>query len=679
MPTKKELNELVLEDMQRSGLNLADLRKMKVQVVTEQEAQLILNSPFATHGYVLPYFGINGSQSTSIRIRFLEELRNESNKIVKYSQPKNTPPQLYFPPNIKWSLLLKNNKEPLVFTEGEKKAFKACKEGIPTISLPGVWSFKSKKQERFLLEEFDHIKLKDRDVYICFDNDVHTNADVLKAMRTFAKELNNKGANVYNKVLPFNPYRKIGLDDYLLEHSPDHFWSLPEKEFSELTELQNMNDRVVYIKSLAKFFITDSNILVGAATLKDSVMSNVLMMGDEGKKVPVINQWLQWENRMEHQRLTYKPGQPRVTTENELNMWKGWGCEPEKGNVKLFLNAVNQIFNNDKELVTWFMDWVAYPIQNPGAKMLSAVLLQSISQGTGKSTIGLCIGAMYGENYKLIDDEQLHQTFNEWAVNKQFVLGDEISGKDKRHEADKLKNLVTRPQVTINRKYQPTYSIPDCINYIFTSNHPDPLSIEPDDRRFFVHNIKPDNFITQEQGEALEHFHKGTGNKHLLHYFAYDYVISENFNHKARPLMTSDKSELIEHSLTDMERYVAHLKENPEFALMINGAKLDRDLFTTQQVIQLYKRQANDNNARVSTTAMGKALKKIYGDVNATKSIKTLSDGTQRLRALRNIDKWKKATHQQWQTHYDKSKIALLDVTSKKVKYSKSHDHKDKP
>ena len=39
MPTKKELNELVLEDMQRSGLNLADLIKMKVQVVTEQDAQ----------------------------------------------------------------------------------------------------------------------------------------------------------------------------------------------------------------------------------------------------------------------------------------------------------------------------------------------------------------------------------------------------------------------------------------------------------------------------------------------------------------------------------------------------------------------------------------------------------------------------------------------------------------
>jgi hypothetical protein len=654
---KKELKQLALEDLQRSGLDESDFKKMKLRLCSLNEAEVVLNSPFAASGYILPYFNIKGRVIDNIRFKFLEELKNAKKKIIKYSQPKGTEPRLYFPPCIDWVKILKDPSISIVFTEGEKKAYKACKEGIPTIGLGGVWSFMSKKRDKELIDDFDLIELEDREIHICYDNDLQTNEDVLKASKAFAAQLNNRRAKPFNKILPFNPYHKIGLDDYLLDHTKEDFEDLEIKEFSNISAVNELDNKVAYIKEIGKFYVFDSGIFVGSTVLKNDVFANVTMLTD-GNDVNLAAIWIESKNRREHQRLTYKPGQPQVTEDNEYNLWKGWGTTPKKGSIRIFIKLVNQIFNDDKQLIKWFLDWIAYPIQNPGTKMLTAVLLQSIEQGTGKSSLGLCIGSMYGNNFSTIDDTQLKSTFNEWAINNQFILGDEILGTDRRSESDKIKNLITRTHININKKYSPTYTVPDCINYLFTSNHPDALNIEPDDRRIFVHAIKNGHGFTTAQGKALERFRLGNGCAHLLHYFAYEHKIAKDFDHQARPPMTMAKAELIDHSLTDMERFLVFLKENPEHVLTIDGAPIDRDLFTTSQVIHLYQR--THPKANVTTTAMGKALKKIFND--GLVAITKTTSGTQRLHALRNIDKWKKATHKEMQLHYDRSKIALFEA-----------------
>lgn len=659
---KKEIKSKAIEDLKRSGLDEADYRKMKLLPCDEDEAEAVLGSSFATFGYVMPYFDINNKPIESIRFKFLEELRNQSNKVVKYSQPKGSEPKLYFPPCIKWAKLLKDSSIPITFTEGEKKAYKACKEGIPTIGLGGVWSFKSKRLRKPLIDDFKNIELPGRKILLCFDNDSRSNEDVMRALRAFAKELSNHGAEVFSKNLPFNPYQKIGLDDYLLEHSKDDYNEIPEEPFDELTEIDELNEEVAYIKEVGKFYIFKDNLFVNDKSLTNIKYANRTMMGENGNPVSIASNWVRSPNRREHKRLTYKPGEPEVTDENEYNMWKGWGCIPKQGSIKLFLDAVNKLFNGDEKAITWFLDWIAYPVQNPGAKMLTGVLLQSVEQGTGKSSIGLCIGSMYGDNYKLIDDAQLHGSFNEWAINKQFVLGDEISGKDKRGDSDRIKNLITRPDITINKKYSPTYNVPDCINYLFTSNHPDALNIEPDDRRFFVYQIKSGQGLTLNQGQALEQFRKGEGKSYLLNYFANEHKISKGFDHRARPPMTKAKADLIDHSLTDIERFLMNIRENPEFALTIDGAPIDRDLFTTNQIISMYNRR--NPKIVVTETAMGKALKKIFN--NEIHVVKTKTAGTQRLRVLRNFSKWEKSNHKDMQEHYDRSKIALFEAKKRK-------------
>jgi len=661
---KKELKQAALDDIARSGLTVEDFKKMKLTPCNADEAEAVLGSTFATHGYILPYFDVHGKPIEAMRFRFLGELKNKEKKIVKYSQPKGTNPHLYFPPCIKWKKILTDTSIPLTFTEGEKKAYKACKEGIHTIGLGGVWSFKSKKLRKALIDDFNHIILKDRKVLLCFDNDSQSNPEVMSALRAFAKVLNDNGANVFNKELPFNPYHKIGLDDYLLIHNKYDYDNTPESQFDEITEVDELSNEVAYIREIGKFYIFEDDLFMNRKTLIDTKYGNRLTTkGEDGKSVSIAQLWIQSPKRREHVRLAYDPGQPEVTDNNEYNLWKGWGCVPKKGSIKLFLDVVKMIFNNDKTLITWFLDWVAYPIQNPGAKMLTAVLLQSTEHGTGKSSIGMAIGAMYGSNYQLVDDAQMNKDFNEWAVNKQFILGDEISGKDKRGEADKIKNLITRETVTLEKKWQPQYTVKDCIQYLFTSNHVDALSIEPDDRRVFVYRVLPGSGFTLQTGIALENFRKREGKAHLLNYFINEHKISKSFDHRERPPMTQAKQDLIDHSLTDIERFLVNIKENPDFALAIDGVAIDRDLFSTRQVILLY--EMKHPRANVSETAMGKALAKIFGSAYA---VRTQSSGPQGLRALRNTDKWAKASHRERQAHYDRSKIALFEAKKRKHK-----------
>jgi hypothetical protein len=74
--------------------------------------------------------------------------------------------------------------------------------------------------------------------------------------------------------------------------------------------------------------------------------------------------------------------------------------------------------------------------------------------GTGKTLLGYTLARIYGQNFIKIKIKDLYDTW--WAENRQFVLGDEITGSDKRAEADMMKAMITQEEVNINIKYIPS-------------------------------------------------------------------------------------------------------------------------------------------------------------------------------------------------------------------------------
>jgi hypothetical protein len=114
-----------------------------------------------------------------------------------------------------WQQVIDNAREPLIITEGAKKAGAAMSAGFACISLPGVAC--GQKSDRLR----DSVKLfcqEGRRIYLAFDADLLINPDVYRELARLAKLLSAEGAIVY--VLLWNPTTK-GLDDFLAAHGLD--------------------------------------------------------------------------------------------------------------------------------------------------------------------------------------------------------------------------------------------------------------------------------------------------------------------------------------------------------------------------------------------------------------------------------------------------------------------------
>jgi hypothetical protein len=642
--------ERMLADLKRSGIKPKDVSKLGLKLLTAAATKKITER-FEVAAYQIPYFDIHGKQIDYWRIRYLEEIKGKFGatlrKPPRYSQPIDTVPHFYFPPIVEWTNIAKDTEESIVITEGEKKAIAGCLNGLPTVGIGGVWAWKSKKHNLPVVPDFKVLKWKGRTVYLCFDNDLHSNPDVIGALNALARELLRNGAKPILVFLPKG--KKMGLDDYLLKASAAKFAKLKMEEFKESEELWALNEEVCIITAKAAVYQFAEQVLFGS---KQQLVG--IAYADRTYQVPkpngegfmtkvAIEEWLKWPRRRTHRNLTYRPGDG-LTVGNDVNTWKGWGIEPKRGTVKPFLDLIKFIASGNGEFYEWFLKWLAFPLQNPGTKLFTSVLLFSPHQGVGKSFIGYIMGDIYGENFLAISQEELHGNFNNWAARRQFILGEEITGTDRRRDADRLKNILTREQVYVNAKYQTEYSLPDCSNFMFTSNHPDSFFLEEKDRRTAVHEI-PDPPEADKFYNSVDVWRAAGGASALFAYLL-DLDVA-GFNPKQAAPMSVSKQDMVELSRSDLDAMAIELRDNPSAVLHMDGVTPKKELFTIKELLAFI-----DPDARKGTTmiALSKALRRAGF---RQKMVKT-SKGMHRLWPVRNGDKWGRSSHGRWADHYEK-------------------------
>jgi hypothetical protein len=604
----------MLKDLKRSGLTDADAKKAGYRPLDAKQTKELTGIHAAS--YFIPYHDHNGNETEFWRLRYTEEPRGAfgiiRKKAPRYSQAVGTLPRFYFPKRVDWSNINSNVDEPIAITEGEKKAEKACKEGIPCIAVGGVWAWRSKKKGVPAIEDFDCIKWKGRKVWLVFDNDLMTNPLVIGALAGLSNELHKRGAQVVIKFLPKGP-GKIGLDDYLVRRPKTalkSFIGLDEEPYKQSERLWQLNERLAFIQVVnatwdfhtSRMYPTKQSLLY---QFSDDTYQEVKANGEGFKTVVSVDAWASWENRRKYFDIGYFPGdEPVVNIEgvDKINTWPGYDCEPVEGTVKPFLDLLDYLFEGEPVLKAWFLQWLAYPLQNPGAKVLTAVLLHSRRQGVGKSFVGYIMGDIYGDNFNVVSQDELSSSFNDWVVSKQFILGEEITGNNSRREADRLKNMITREQLNVNIKYQPGYKMSDCANFLFTSNHVDALFLDDYDRRTFVHEITspPKSSAFYKRIDAWRNKYKGST---LLHYLVNDVDVSA-FNPKDPPPESSAKSDMINLSKSDLDLSVQMLVENPDDLLRLGDTIVERNLFTTAELGAFLK---FPDSRTVSLIALSKA------------------------------------------------------------------------
>ena len=266
----------------------------------------------------------------------------------------------------------------------------------------------------------------------------------------------------------------------------------------------------------------------------------------------------EWSDHPERQiaRIENVGFDPACTDKDILcNLWSGWPTTPVAGSCEHLIDLLRYMCAKEskpEELFQWVLRWLAYPIQHPGAKMQTTIVVHG-PQGTGKNMFFEVIMGIYGRYGRIIDQSAIEDKFNDWASRRLFLIADEVVARsDLYHVKNKLKAFITGEWIRINPKNMAAYDERNHVNMVFLSNEAMPTIVEQDDRRHAViwtpEKLSADFYtglkaeIDSGGGAALHHY--------LLHLDLGD------FGPSSKPPMTDAKIELIDQSLDSPSRFV---------------------------------------------------------------------------------------------------------------------------
>jgi Domain of unknown function (DUF3854)/Family of unknown function (DUF5906) len=653
--------------LEGSDLSTTHAKALGLEPTTAEQCRA-LKLPVSKAGFKIPYWGADGKQLKFFRYRYMEETRTgfqvaAKAKALRYAQPGGSPTEIYLPPLVKWAALLADPATPLLITEGELKSACATRHGMPCIGLGGVWSFMSTKKGDALLPALVDVDWTDRTVFICYDSDGATNPNVVQAESRLAARLVEAGAAVFICRIPTPELaegeetpRKVGIDDYIVEHGVDSFKeNILELafEFSASEALHKLSQRVVYVRNPGIMWDHQMRQRMAPSAFKEHAFSNVhyfekreSKLGTTLVKVSAAKAWMDWEHRAECPGLQFAPGQGRITDTGDLNTWTGWGLkEPVPGDVKPWHSLTKHVFGGEKESLKYFEQWAAFPIQNPGVKMHVAAAVWGPVHGSGKTLLGHTLMRIYGQAHSAeLKDADLESSRYEWAENIQFALADDITSRGDRKFMRKLMTMITQKYIRLDPKYIPSYSVIDAINYYFTSNDPDALFMDDQDRRFFVHEVRAGKY--EAWREYVKWMKSDEGIAALWHYLLE--VDMEGFDPHAPAPTTLGKESMIELGKSELGAWVYELKQNTDSMLV--RANLRGDLFTTTQLHLLFDPHGDK---KASVNALGRELKRAGYNAPGAGAKLRLPDGrTVSVYAVRNADHWHTASWKDACKHY---------------------------
>ncbi|MDY0136368.1 MAG: DUF5906 domain-containing protein [Thiomicrospira sp.] len=251
--------------------------------------------------------------------------------------------------------------------------------------------------------------------------------------------------------------------------------------------LEDLVDRFIYIDDDTGDYAYDT------WTQNIVKFSKITKMLPAGIRVDDIKRHPTWLSRAVYiDQIGFDPTEK--DTNIKCNRWSGW---PTKPNPSATYDDCEQLVGllaylcsgetNADELANWILNWIAYPIQNPGAKMQSAIVMHG-PQGTGKSLFWEAVAKIYGEYSIVLNQGAIEDKFNsDWSERKLFVVADEIVARSEMHHLkNQLKGLITGEWVRINPKNVAAHQERNHMNLVFLSNEHQPIVLENDDRRHCV-------------------------------------------------------------------------------------------------------------------------------------------------------------------------------------------------
>ena len=236
---------------------------------------------------------------------------------------------------------------------------------------------------------------------------------------------------------------------------------------------------------------------------------------------------------------------------NCINLYGGLEMVPIKGQFQPIVELLEHLCNGDIGVRDWVIDWVAWPLQNPGAKIPTSIIMHG-DEGSGKNLFWEIITAIYGEYASVVGQDQLEDKFNDYLSRKLLIIFDEVlSRQEMRHLKGKLKAMISGKTIQINTKMMPVRTEANHVNTVFLSNELQPNALDSSDRRYCViwTPEKREQAFYQDVVKCLA----AGGREAFLHWLLERDL--SRFDPYAPPPVTTAKTNLIDLSRPNPERW----------------------------------------------------------------------------------------------------------------------------
>ena len=202
--------------------------------------------------------------------------------------------------------------------------------------------------------------------------------------------------------------------------------------------------------------------------------------------------------------------------------------------------------SNRQEEYEYLKNWIINKILLKRNETI--VVLQSTSQGCGKSTVTLLFQEILGSRYVTSSNDcsWLYSTFNSVLENKVIYCIEETTQTKSSNEwfnaSGKLKDFITNPKILITHKFHDTVECNNYIDFIVTSNNYKTRPLETENRRYFIPKVSSKDTEIDELTKKINGILKGkeegefkTREEKEIYYKCFFAYCNENYNKDFRP------------------------------------------------------------------------------------------------------------------------------------------------
>jgi hypothetical protein len=176
-----------------------------------------------------------------------------------------------------------------------------------------------------------------------------------------------------------------------------------------------------------------------------------------------------------------------VCPTNVLNLWTGFAVEKLKEEIVPIddvLEHIRILCGHNDEYFKFFLKWMANFFQYPSQTSVMPFLQGT--EGCGKGIFMKLFENMIGSDKFLLCEDMEKDLMGNFTGHLQDVMLvniDEIDYKTASKFVERIKSMITRPEISINEKGQKRFTIPHYIKYITTANPKFPFHISENNRR----------------------------------------------------------------------------------------------------------------------------------------------------------------------------------------------------